>query len=116
MHTAKTIRRQLSPARCGRLLAPTNEFWAHTDPDAPLHLALAGQASPSAVGVAGAFAPPEGASSKRSAFAQFVVIPNVWLDVLDAIPGRHAHRLMLRLMRISWQLKRPTFKVRNCPD
>lgn len=48
-----------------------------------------------------------------SAFAQFVVIPNAWLDVLDAIPGRHAHRLMLRLMRISWQLKSPTFKVTN---
>ena len=30
MHTAKTIRRQLSPARCGRLLAPTNTSLGHT--------------------------------------------------------------------------------------
>jgi hypothetical protein len=45
--------------------------------------------------------------------AQFLVIPYEWLDLLDAIPGRHAFRLMLRLMRISWQLKSATLKVTN---
>ena len=35
--------------------ANNTESGAHTDPDAPLHLALAGQSIPSAVGVAGAF-------------------------------------------------------------
>ena len=56
LHTAKTI----PPAVVASALrssagANKHEFGAHTDPDAPLHLALAGQASPSAVGVAGAF-------------------------------------------------------------
>jgi hypothetical protein len=44
---------------------------------------------------------------------QFLVIPDDWLDVIDAVPGRHAYRLMLRLMRISWRLKSATVKVTN---
>jgi hypothetical protein len=41
------------------------------------------------------------------------VIPYSWLDVLDAVAGRHAHRLMLRLMWISWRQKSPTVKLTN---
>jgi hypothetical protein len=44
---------------------------------------------------------------------QFVVIPEDWLERLDAIPGRHAHRLMLKLMRMSWRLRSATIKVTN---
>ena len=55
MHAAKTI----PPAVVASAVrssggANKHEFGAHTDPDAPLHLALAGQAFPSAVGVGGA--------------------------------------------------------------
>jgi hypothetical protein len=58
-------------------------------------------------------APSDGASPKRPTLGQFLVVPIDWLDILDAIPGRHAHRLMLRLMRISWRLKDATIKVTN---
>jgi hypothetical protein len=44
---------------------------------------------------------------------EFLMIPYDWIDLLDAIPTRHAHRLMLRLMRISWRLKSATIKVTN---
>ena len=53
------------------------------------------------------------ASPKRRPFTQYVVIPYSWLDVLDAVAGRHAHRLMLRLMWISWRQKSPTVKLTN---
>ena len=49
-------RRQLSPARCGRLLAPTNTSLGHTL--TPMHRCTwhwPAKAFPSAVGVAGAF-------------------------------------------------------------
>ena len=52
-------------------------------------------------------AAPDVASPERAPFAQYVVIPYSWLGVLDAIAGRHAHRLMLRLMWISWRQKEP---------
>ena len=55
----------------------------------------------------------EDASPKRPTLAQFIVIPDDWVDLLDAIPGRHAHRLMLRLMRISWRQQSATVKVTN---
>lgn len=55
--------------------------------------------------------PSDGASPKHQMLAQFIVIPDEWLNLLDAVPGRHAYRLMLRLMRISWRLKSATVKV-----
>lgn len=58
-------------------------------------------------------APSDGASQKHPMLEQFLVIPDDWLDVIDAVPGRHAYRLMLRLMRISWRLKSATVKVTN---
>lgn len=58
-------------------------------------------------------AAPDVASPERAPFAQYVVIPYSWLGVLDAIAGRHAHRLMLRLMWISWRQKSPTVKLTN---
>jgi hypothetical protein len=58
-------------------------------------------------------APPVGAPPKRPIGGQFLVIPYHWLDLLDAMPGRHAFRLMFRLMRISWRLKTATVKVTN---
>ena len=58
-------------------------------------------------------APAEGAPPKHPTLAQFIVIPDGWLDALDAVSGRHAHRLMLRLMRVSWRRKSATIKVTN---
>lgn len=58
-------------------------------------------------------APSNDASPKHPTLTQFLVIPDEWLDLLDAVPGRNAHRLMLRLMRISWLLKNATVKVTN---
>ena len=49
----KQSRRQLSPARCGRLLAPTNTSLGHTLTRCTVAPGTAGQALPSAVGVAG---------------------------------------------------------------
>ncbi|MGO9682570.1 MAG: hypothetical protein ACLPTZ_08280 [Beijerinckiaceae bacterium] len=58
-------------------------------------------------------APSRRALQKHPTLQQFLVIPDDWLDCLDAIPGRHAHRLMLRLMRFSWRLQSATVKVTN---
>jgi hypothetical protein len=58
-------------------------------------------------------APSDAASPRRPTLGQFLVIPDDWLDLLDAIPGRHAHRLMFRLMRISWRQKSVSVKVTN---
>ncbi len=58
-------------------------------------------------------APSDVAPRKHPTLTQFLVIPDDWLDLLDAIPGRHAYRLMLRLMRISWRLQSATIKVTN---
>ena len=53
------------------------------------------------------------AKPKNPVLTQFLVIPDDWLDALDAMPGRHAYRMMFRLMRISWRLKSATIKVTN---
>ena len=58
-------------------------------------------------------APRDIASEGRPPFAEYLVVPQAWLDVLDVIPGRHAYRLMLRLMWISWRQKSPTIKLAN---
>ena len=58
-------------------------------------------------------APSDDASPKRPTLGQYLLIPDDWLDRLDAIPGRHAHRLMIGLMRISWRQKSATVKVTN---
>jgi hypothetical protein len=58
-------------------------------------------------------APSDSASPKHPTLTSFLVVPVDWLDVLDAIPGRHAYRLMLGLMRISWRQKSQTVKVTN---
>ena len=41
----------------------------------------------------------------------YVCIPSAWLDVLDALPGVNAHRLMLRLLRAASEQKTETVVV-----
>lgn len=58
-------------------------------------------------------APSDSDLPKHPTLEQFLVVPDDWLDVLNAVPGRHAYRLMLGLTRISWRQKSATVKVTN---
>lgn len=65
-------------------------------PGTPIRPAIAARAKP--------------ASGKRSVL---VMMPAEWLPLLDAIPGEHAHRIVLRLLLRSWERKSVTVKASN---
>jgi hypothetical protein len=40
-----------------------------------------------------------------------VLVPMTWLNALNAVPGEHAHKLMLQLLRRSWERRSRTVTV-----
>jgi hypothetical protein len=51
--------------------------------------------------------------ARKKSAAGFVVVPTAWLHALDAIPGRHAHRILLRLLERSWERRSVRIKASN---
>jgi hypothetical protein len=57
--------------------------------------------------------PPQAKMTRRNRKQSnpVIVVPTAWLDKLAAIPGEHAHEMMLWLLRLSWEQKRRTVIV-----